>query len=151
MAYKTGPLISPGLFREFMLPYYQEIVGHIRSKGIDLVFVDTDGNAEVLLPLFLDAGINGFFPFERAANMDPVRLRCEYGHAFCMFGGIDKREVARGGDALLRHVDETVPALLEDGGYIPGLDHTAPPDISLDNMRRMVDRIRYWSEKVYGE
>jgi uroporphyrinogen decarboxylase len=150
MAYKTGPLISPALFREFMLPYYQEIVSHIRSKGIDLVFVDTDGNAEVLLPLFLEAGINGFFPFERAANMDPVRLRRQYGHAFCIFGGIDKREVARGREAIARHVDAFVPALLEDGGYIPMLDHSAPPDISLDSMKYLIERLRFWSEKVYG-
>lgn len=150
MAFKTAPLISPALFREFMLPYYMQIVSHLRSKGVDLVFVDSDGNFEVLIPLFLEAGINGFFPFERAADMDPVRLRRQYGHAFCMFGGIDKREVAKGRDAIIAHVDSFVPDLLDDGGYIPMLDHTAPPDIPLDSIRFMIERVRYWSEKVNG-
>ncbi len=26
-----------------------------------------------------------------------------------------------------------IPPLVEDGGYIPTLDHTFPPDISYDN------------------
>ena len=150
MAFKTAPLISPALFREFMLPYYKRVVSHIRSKGIELVFVDTDGNFEVLIPLFLEAGINGFFPFERAAGMDPVRLRREWGHAFCTFGGIDKREIARDRDAITRAIDATVPALLEHGGYVPMLDHSAPPDIPLDNVRTMIERVRYWSQKLYG-
>lgn len=150
MAFKTAPLISPRTFREFMLPYYRKIVSHIRSKGVDLVFVDSDGNFEVLIPQFLEAGINGFFPFERAAGMDPVRLRKQYGHAFCMFGGLDKREVARSGEAAVRAIDSTVPCLLEDGGYIPMLDHTAPPDISLDAMQFTIDRVRHWSEKIHG-
>ena len=139
------------MFGEFMLPYYKQIVSRIRSKGVDPVLVDCDGNFEALIPQFIEAGINGFFPFERAAGMEPARLRRQYGHAFCMFGGIDKREVARGRAAICRHVDAFVPALLEDGGYIPRLDHTAPPDISLDAMRFMIERVRHWSEKVYGK
>ena len=133
-----------------MLPYYKQIVDHFRSKNVDLVFVDTDGNFDVLIPLFLEAGINGFFPFERAAGMDPARVRKEYGHAFCMFGGLDKREVARGREAICRHVDSFVPALLADGGYVPMLDRTAPPDLSLDATKFLIERVRYWGEKVYG-
>jgi uroporphyrinogen decarboxylase len=46
-----------------------------------------------------------------------------------MLGGIDKRAVAAGGDAMRSEVDRVMP-LVADGGYIPELDHSAPPDIS---------------------
>ena len=150
MAFNTAPLLSPQLFRQFMLPYYKRVVEVIRGHGVDLVFVDTDGNMESLIPLFLEAGINGFFPFERAAGMDPLRIRKRYGDAFAIFGGIDKREFSKGRAAIAAEIEAIVPPLLESGGFIPMLDHSAPPDISLDAMRFAIDQIRDWSRRIHG-
>ena len=44
-------------------------------------------------------------------------------------GGVNKKEIAKGGDAMRKEVDRVLP-LVEDGGYIPELDHSVPPDIS---------------------
>ena len=151
MAYKTAPLISPSLFRRFMLPYYQDLIGHIRGKGIDLVFVDTDGQFDVLIPLFVEAGVDGFFPFEVAAGMDVVEVRRKYGKRFAMFGGLDKRAVALGPEAIDAELEaKRVRALLEDGGFFPGLDHSAPPDISLPNFIYFLNRLRAIGDEVYG-
>ena len=62
--------------------------------------MDTDGDFESLIPLFLEAGIDGFAPMEVAAGMDPVAMREKYGKSFCMFGGVDKREIAKGRRAI---------------------------------------------------
>ena len=35
-----------------------------------------------------------------------------------------------------------VPALLKSGGYIPCLDHSTPPDISLANWKHFVEVLR---------
>ena len=48
-------------------------------------------------------------------------------------GGIDKRALARGRRAIDEELYRHVPKLLEDGGYIPTVDHAIPPDISYDN------------------
>ncbi len=151
MCYKTGPLIGPHTFKEFQLPYYKRVVEHIKSKGVDLVFVDTDGNCEVLFPLFLEVGINGFFPFEVAADMDVVRIREQWGRQFCMFGGLDKRAVAAGGDVMLAEVHRKVPPLLAEGGYFPALDHSAPPDISLADMKAFIQAIREIGDKTFAK
>ena len=66
------------------------------------------------------------------AGMDVVEIRREYGHDLAMAGGISKRAVARGGEDMRRAVDRVMP-LVEDGGYLPELDHSAPPDISWQN------------------
>lgn len=58
---------------------------------------------------------------------DSVRVR--HGHDLAIGGGIDKRAVAIGGETMQREVDRVMP-LVEDGGYLPELDHTVPPDIS---------------------
>jgi uroporphyrinogen decarboxylase len=140
MAGKGGPLMGPKLFREFLLPHYRRLVGFLKAHGIPLVLVDTDGDHEVLTPLFLEAGVNGFGPIERAAGMDPVDLRRRYGNAFCMLGGIDKRELAKDRAAIDREIDRAIRPLIAAGGFIPMIDHAVPPDVSLDNFRYYLER-----------
>ena len=44
MCYRAGPLISPPMFRTFMLPRYRRITDLARRKGVDVIFVDSDGD-----------------------------------------------------------------------------------------------------------
>jgi uroporphyrinogen-III decarboxylase len=133
MAYKAGPLISPGMFRKFALPRYRRVCDWLRSRGIEFIGLDSDGYIVELIPIWLDAGINVLWPFEVAAEMDVVSVRHEYGRDLAIMGGIDKRAVAAGGEKMRREVDRVMP-LVEDGGYMPEIDHSAPPDISWPNM-----------------
>jgi len=132
---KGGPLISPRIFRQFFMPRYRRIIEHLTKHGIRFIILDSDGNIEALLPLFVETGITGIWPLEIAADMDPVRLRKQYGRAFTLFGGIDKRELARDRASIRRELLSKVPWLIEQGGYIPTIDHAIPPDISYDNFR----------------
>jgi uroporphyrinogen decarboxylase len=140
MAYKTGPLISPAMVRRFMLPRYRRIVETIRAAGVDQIIVDSDGDVSELIPIWLEAGINGVQPLEQAAGNDLRAYRREYGRDLAMTGGIDKRALARGREAIDRELVEKVPLALE-GGYIPTIDHAVPPDASWDNWRY------YWNRK----
>jgi len=133
MAGKGGPLMGPELFRKFLLPHYKRLIEFLRSHGIDLIIVDTDGDFEALVPIFLEAGVDGFCPMERASGMDPVRFRKQYGKSVCMIGGIDKREIAKGPEAIDREVERAILPIIDQGGYIPTIDHAVPPDVSLDN------------------
>jgi len=35
------------------------------DPGVDIVILDRDGNMEALLPIWLDCGMNGFYPCRR--------------------------------------------------------------------------------------
>jgi uroporphyrinogen decarboxylase len=129
MAYKTGPLVGPALFRKFAFKHYRRVCDWLHSRGIRHIGLDSDGNIDLLIPIWLDAGIDHLWPFEVQAGMDVNRVRKKYGHNLAMLGGIDKRAVAQGGAAMRAEVDRVMP-VVEDGGYIPELDHSAPPDIS---------------------
>ena len=132
-SYKAGPLIGPRIFRQFLLPRYRRINDLLHSHGVRHIWLDSDGNSEVLIPLFIEAGITCHWPLERASDMDPLKIRAKYGHDLALAGGIDKRALARGRKAIEEELYHHVPQLLEDGGYIPTLDHAFPPDISYDN------------------
>ncbi|MFH1739320.1 MAG: uroporphyrinogen decarboxylase family protein [bacterium] len=147
MSYKTAPLISPATFREFMSPYYRELIDYVRSLGVKHVMVDSDGNNDVLMELFLEAGVDIMMPFEIAASQCPLRMRKLYGDRLVILGGIDKRAVAQGPEAIRAEVLGKVPDLLRQGGYIPCIDHSCPPDISFDNWRYFTDLVRECVEK----
>lgn len=132
MAGKGGPLMGPQLFRRFLLPHYRRYVEFLKSHGVKLVLVDTDGDHNVLIPVFLEAGVDGFCPLERAAGMDPVQVRREYGMSVCMMGGVDKRAVAAGQEATEAELAYLAP-VIAGGGYIPTIDHAIPPDVSYAN------------------
>jgi len=132
-AFKTGPLVSPSIFKRFLLPRYRRINEHLRGHGVEIISLDSDGNTEVLLPLILEAGFNHLCPMEQAAGMDAVRIRKEYGSALALMGSIDKREIAKGKREIEQELLRQVPFLVETGGYIPTIDHSIPPDVSYEN------------------
>lgn len=135
MAFKNGPLISPRLFHEFLVPRYRRVTHVLRDHGIDCIFVDSDGNIDLLIDGWLAGGVNGFHPMEIAAGTDPLALRAKYGQRVLLRGGIDKRALAVGGETMRREVTGKVPALARAGGYVPYVDHDTPPDVSWANFQ----------------
>jgi hypothetical protein len=131
MCYNKGPLISPRLFREVMVPRYKIITQALGRHGVDVNILDCDGRVYELVPGWLEAGINCMFPIE-AAHTDPLRLRQEYGDKILLFGGINKLALIKGKPAIDRELERIQP-LVARGGYIPCLDHRVPPDVTLEN------------------
>lgn len=147
MAYKKGPMISPRLFKEFISPYYRELIDHLKHLGIKIFMVDSDGNNLLLLDLFLEAGVNAMEPFEIAAGQDPLTVREKYGDRLAILGGIDKRVLARTKKEIKNEVMTKVPQLLEGSGYIPFIDHNIPPNVSLENFLYYLKLIRSVEEQ----
>jgi uroporphyrinogen decarboxylase len=142
MCYKSGPLISPDMFKKYMVPRYRRVTDALREHDVDIIFVDSDGNIEKLLPLWMEAGVNMIWPLEIAAGNDPVALRKEYGKDLILGGGIDKMALIGSEKDIEKEVMSKVPYLLEQGGYFPSVDHFVPPDVSLENYQYYVNCMR---------
>src|SRR3989339_1838459 len=108
MAYKTAPLVSPKMFRDFMLPNYKKVTSFLKEKGTDVLLVDSDGNIEEIIPLWLEGGVNGVYPLEAAAGMDAVSLRKKYGKDLILLGNIDKRVLSKGKKEIEEEVRKKV-------------------------------------------
>ena len=77
ICYNHGLLISPNMVREFLLPYYQQLVANLRArqKGKRLhVQVDSDGYIHDAIDLYLEIGMDCMSPFEVAAGNDLLDL-----------------------------------------------------------------------------
>ena len=145
MAYKTASMISPPMFREFMLSRYKRLVRTIKDAGVPIVLVDSDGYIGELIPLWLEAGVDGTWPIEIAAGNNPVEYRKEYGQTLALWGGIDKREI-RSRARVYQEVMRKTPWLIEQGGYIPQIDHGIPPDVPLRSFLYMCELVKSVAE-----
>jgi len=141
MAGKNGPLVGPKLFREFLQPGYRRVMAAARRRGCALGIVDCDGNPRALVANWLEEGVNIMFPLEIGAGVDPAAWRREFGKDLRLKGGIAKGPLVRGGKAIDRELERVRP-LLEEGGYIPHLDHLVPPDIPYSHYCHYLDKKR---------
>jgi len=132
MCYKSGPLVSPAMFREFLLPHYRKVTRFLEDHGVELSWVDCDGNIEALIPLWLEGGVRGFYPLEVASDMDAVALRRQYGQRIVMWGNVDKRALTAGREAIDAEIARLEP-IVSQGGFLPLVDHGVPDDVPYDH------------------
>jgi len=133
MSGKNGPLISPDTFREFMSPCYKKLIDFLKSKGVKHFVVDTDGNVNKLIPLFLEVGMTGMLPFERQAGNDLLKIRKKFPKLQIM-GGFDKNVLAKSKKEIDNEL-KILKEIIKLGGYIPYCDHLVPPNVSWENYK----------------
>ncbi len=141
----TGPMISPALVETFMLPYYKRMIDFLKARGVDIILVDTDGDCNVLIPLFMSVGVTGMYPFEVHCGMDIVKVRKEY-PTLQISGGVPKSEIAKGKQRI-DQILEPVEEVLKTGGYIPFGDHFIPPDVPWEEFKYYRTRLNALIEK----
>ena len=141
MAFNHSSLIDPKMFRQFALPHYRRVNDWLRSQGIRHIGLDSDGDISGLIPVWLESGVDMLWPFEVQSKMDVIAIRQRYGHDLILMGGIDKRKLRYGGEVMQREIDRVMP-LIEDGGYIPEVDHSIPPDVSWPHFIEYIEYLK---------
>lgn len=136
---KNGPILPLWFFKDVVAPRYRLICKKLNNYGIDLISVGSDGDVRPLLPTFLECGVNCLSPYEVNGCVHPAELLGQYPGALRIIGGVDKIEIARGKEAIDRYLD-SVAKLVENGGYIPHIDHDVPPSISQENFLYYLER-----------
>jgi hypothetical protein len=111
---------------------------------VDVVLTDSDGYVEELIPLIVETGVTGMYPFERAAGNNLLRIR-EAFPAFQILGGFDKRVLFEGSTLAAIEAELAVAeAMLRQGRFIPHVDHFVSQDCTWENFayyRRRLNEI----------
>jgi len=142
MAEKHGPNISPRLYKEFLLPHNKRVARFLNKNKVRRIMMDSDGNTQPILDLVIEAGITGHWPLEVNSGMDVRTLRKHYGNKLFLAGNLDKREIAKGGEAMQKEIDLKLPLMKETGGYIAGLDHLVHVEFTLEKFREYADYLK---------
>jgi len=139
---KTGPLVSPDIFRRCVAHGYRKIRAKLEEYGVGLYGLDTDGFIEPLLEDWLEAGVNVHFPVEIGTwKADPMRLRRRFGKDLRIIGGVDKLALEKGRAAIDAEIERRVP-LMNEGGFIPMPDHLITPGVPLEDYKYYLGRMR---------
>ena len=145
ICFKNGPIVSTKFFRDVIGPRYRRIGDKLRRYGVDLWYIDCDGDVRPIMKYFLDNGVNCLFPFEVNGCAHPAQLFDEYGKDLRIMGGVDKIQLGSGRGAIDSYMKTLVP-LVERGGYIPFCDHRCPPNVNPDDYLYYLDL----KERMFG-
>jgi hypothetical protein len=128
------PLISPQMYEQVVLSSFEPVFGLLYDHGIKTIIFQTFANARILIPSILRWGLNCLWACEvNIEAMDYRHLRREFGHELRLIGGIDLDALREGKTAIRREIEEKVPPLLADGGYIPLADGRVREDVTFEN------------------
>ena len=137
---KNGPMISGSMFDEFVGHYYRRLIPMMRECGVGNVFVDTDGDFDLMIPHFMAAGVDGFLPMDVNAGMDIVKEREKF-PTLKFIGGFNKLRIQEGKEAIDREFERILP-VVRGGGYIVGADHQVPPSASLADYQYYIQKLK---------
>ncbi|MBZ0173108.1 MAG: uroporphyrinogen decarboxylase family protein, partial [Phycisphaerales bacterium] len=102
ICYNAGPLVSIGFFRDVVVPRYQRISAKLRAHGVDIWWIDCDGDVRPLIPLFLQGGVNTMFPWEVNGSGHPGESIDKWGPELRIMGGVDKMVLGRSREDIRR-------------------------------------------------
>lgn len=142
---RTGPLMSPKHFREYVLPYLQRSVQAAHDAGA-LYIKHTDGDIWRLIDLLIEAGIDALDPLEPIARMDIGEVKRRYGQRLALVGNIDCTELLphASADEVENAVKETIAKAAPGGGYVLASSNSIHPGVNPQNYRTMVEAARRW-------
>ena len=149
ICFNQGPVVSPHVFDEVAGPWYRRIADLLAQHGCCVYATDTDGNIMPIVDTFMKNGLNTMFPVEVHGGSDPCALRERYGRRIRLWGGVDKMVLIHSKEAIERELQRLKPHV-EEGGFIPTVDHRVPADVPLDHYLFYLDRKRELF-KVGGE
>ena len=110
-----GPLISPPMWRRFILPCHRRIVD---AMDVPVIW-HSDGDIEALLPMAIEAGFVGIHGLDVVAGMDLSKVKRTFGRDLVLIGNVDTR-VLFGADlkAVRGEVDRCMAQGAPGGGYM---------------------------------
>jgi uroporphyrinogen decarboxylase len=129
-----GPLISPAMYEKFVLESFQPIFNVLKNNKIETIIVRTYANARILIPSLLKYGLNCLWACETNVEaMDYRDLRKEFGKDLRLIGGVDLDALRQDKEAIRREIEDKVPSLIAEGGYIPLADGRIRKEIPFEN------------------
>lgn len=128
------PLISPQMYEEFVLSNYKPVLDVLHRHHVATVCFQTFANARILIPGILKWGFNCLWACEVNIDaMDYRSLRKEFGRDLRLIGGIDLDALRKDKTAIRQEIEEKVPPLIADGGFIPLADGRVRADVPFEN------------------
>lgn len=140
---QRAEFINPELWAEMIKPHYAKLCTWIHQNTNWKTYLHSCGSIYHLIPHMIDAGIDILNPVQTsAANMEPERLKKEFGGKIVFWGGgCDTQNVlpnAAPGE-VREHVRERLEIFKPGGGYVFTQVHNVQPNVPVENIIAMLE------------
>jgi len=138
-----GPMMSPAVFRHFILPRLARMIDMIHEEGA-LCIKHSDGDLYSLLEMILSAGPDGLNPIEPVAGMELSKVKSLAGDRVCLVGNVDCAHLLPYGkvDEVRRAVRKAIADAGPGGGYILSSSNSIHSSCRAENFLVMVRACR---------
>lgn len=131
------PVCSPALYRKIVRPYQQRVVEQIRAHTRAKILYHSCGSVYHYMEDFIELGIDAINPVQvTARNMQPERLKSEFGGRIAFWGGIDSQHLLPQGtpEQVCAETQRMVALMGKGGGYVLAAVHNVQPDVPPANV-----------------
>lgn len=140
---QRGEFINPELWAEMIKPHYARLCAWIHRNTKWKTFLHSCGSIYHLIPHLIEAGVDILNPVQTsAANMEPERLKREFGGRIVFWGGgCDTQRILQTAtpEEIRAHVRERLNIFKPGGGYVFNQVHNIQPNVPAENIIAMLD------------
>ncbi len=145
---QIGPLMSHKDYVNFLKPYEKQMIEQIKRYTDAKIYRHSCGSIYKFIPDLIEIGVDILNPLQPLAkNMEPWRLKKEFGKDITLFGGVDTQQLLYKSPSEVRQgVKELIRQYAPGGGYIFATGHNIEPDTPIENIPAM-----YAAALEYGQ
>ncbi len=141
VVYNNGPMISPKMLREFLLPVYKKVV---KSCNIP-IFWHSDGDVRSVIPMIKEAGFKGIHSLEPHANIELKEIKQQYGKDLVLLGNLDGKLLTQSNlDKLHREIENFISIGAPGGGFLFSSSNSLFPPM----MPEMITETYHYVKKI---
>jgi len=143
---QRGEFISPDLYRELYQPFHKQMNDWVHTHTNWKTLYHCCGSVYLLISSFIEAGVDVLNPVQcSAANMEPERLKQEFGDRLVFWGGgVDTQHTLPFGtpDEVRCQVRERIRVFAPGGGYVFNPIHNIQANTPIENVVAMFEAAR---------
>ena len=147
----NGPFFSNDVYREFFKPRHKMLFDYVKNHSSMHTMMHCCGGVYELIPDFIDAGLDILNPVQlNAVNMEPERLKKEFGKDICFWGGgCDTSRILNRAtpEEVRKHVLNNLEIFSKGGAYVFNPVHNIMPDVPPENIVAMFDAVNEFNKK----
>ena len=138
MGNQKGCMISPESAKEFFFPKFKRFVDNIKKRSKYYVMMHNCGSIYEFIPNLIECGIDILNPVQFTAyNMDPIKLKKEFGNDICFWGGgVDTQHILPYGtiEEVRIQVREKARIFSKGGGFVFTPVHCIQAKVPAENI-----------------
>jgi len=146
---QEAPLFSPKIYRDLVKPRHRRMIQAIKSAADVKIHYHTCGAVYDLIGDLIDIGVDALNPLQVSArNMDPARLKKEFGKRLSFWGGMDTHRLLPFGNPseVRKEVRKMIDLMGKGGGYILATVHNIQAEVPPENIVAMFEEARSYKK-----